>query len=778
MLKKCYFIIFICLLQIRISGQSNTNDSLKVLLNAAAHDTVRCNILLQLIANEYDDSVWPSYNSQLKQISEKNLKSKPSKSLELLFQKYLSEAINNEGYLASQRGNAEQALIKYYACLSIQEKINDQNGIATSLNNIAYVFQFQGDVVNALKFYSKSLKIYEDLKDKTGIGRALNNIGIIYDDQGNIPKALEYYHKSLRIREEINEKEGIAACLNNIGTIYHHQGSLDKALEYYYKSIKFQKEIDDNIGVAISLGNIGSIYISKMDGLSYQNLYQVDTLFTKALKLYNQSLVIQKESNNKKGVADTYSGMASAYKARSAINNNKKRGVVNDSLLVHALYYYNLSLKIREEIQDKTGIANSLNSIAKLEVDLNQVDLAKENAEKSLKLSRELGYPENIKNSSEILSVVYALKKDYKKAFEMQVLFKQMSDSIFNESSRKASISKSYQYAYEKKASQDSIKISEEKKVITVQLKQEKMQRFALYGGIFLVGLFGVFMYNRFKVTKKQNHLIELQKTELQKQKELVEEHQKETLDSIHYAKRIQTALIANSDFITQHIPNNFIYFNPKDIVSGDFYWATKHNNKFYLAVCDSTGHGVPGAFMSLLNMGFLSEAIKEKGIEKPNEVFNYVRERLISTISDDGQKDGMDGILICIDTNLSVRAESRTITYVAANSEPILIRDNEIIELSKDKMPVGKGEKTDKFSLHTVELKQGDTLYLYTDGFADQFGGPKGKKFKYKQLNELLLSNSNQSLQLQKETFETSFQNWKGSLEQVDDVLIIGIQF
>jgi len=176
--------------------------------------------------------------------------------------------------------------------------------------------------------------------------------------------------------------------------------------------------------------------------------------------------------------------------------------------------------------------------------------------------------------------------------------------------------------------------------------------------------------------------------------------------------------------------------------------------------------------------MGFLSEAIKEKGIEKPNEVFNYVRERLISTISDDGQKDGMDGILICIDTNLSVRAESRTITYVAANSEPILIRDNEIIELSKDKMPVGKGEKTDKFSLHTVELKQGDTLYLYTDGFADQFGGPKGKKFKYKQLNELLLSNSNQSLQLQKETFETSFKNWKGSLEQVDDVLIIGIQF
>jgi serine phosphatase RsbU (regulator of sigma subunit) len=321
------------------------------------------------------------------------------------------------------------------------------------------------------------------------------------------------------------------------------------------------------------------------------------------------------------------------------------------------------------------------------------------------------------------------------------------------------------------------VRVSEEKKVTNAQLKQEKTQRFALLGGIVLVGLFGVFMFNRFKITKKQNHLIQLQKTELQKQKELVEEHQKETLDSIHYAKRIQTALIANSDFISQHIPNNFIYFNPKDIVSGDFYWATKHNDKFYLAVCDSTGHGVPGAFMSLLNMGFLSEAIKEKNIEKPNEIFNYVRARLISTISDGGQKDGMDGILICVDTSLSVRAESRIITYAAANNEPILIRDNEIIELPKDKMPVGKGEKTEMFSLQSVELQSGDALYLYTDGFADQFGGPKGKKFKYKQLNELLLSIKDSSLPDQKDKLESAFTNWQGNQEQVDDVLIIGIK-
>jgi serine phosphatase RsbU (regulator of sigma subunit) len=147
------------------------------------------------------------------------------------------------------------------------------------------------------------------------------------------------------------------------------------------------------------------------------------------------------------------------------------------------------------------------------------------------------------------------------------------------------------------------------------------------------------------------------------------------------------------------------------------------------------------------------------------------VRERLINTISDGGQKDGMDGILICIDKN------SNIVEYVAANNEPILIRNNEIIELPKDKMPVGKGEKMEMFSLQSVELQSGDALYLYTDGFADQFGGPKGKKFKYKPLNELLVSIRDLALSEQKNRLESTFTNWQGNQEQVDDVLIIGIK-
>jgi ligand-binding sensor domain-containing protein/serine phosphatase RsbU (regulator of sigma subunit) len=280
------------------------------------------------------------------------------------------------------------------------------------------------------------------------------------------------------------------------------------------------------------------------------------------------------------------------------------------------------------------------------------------------------------------------------------------------------------------------------------------------------------FREKKFIIKQKElESIVNLRTIEISNKKAEIEEKQKEILDSIHYAKRIQNTLLAHQDFLNENIPQNFVYFNPKDIVSGDFYWATKHGNNFYLAVCDSTGHGVPGAFMSLLNIGFLTEAINEKNISETNLIFEYVRERLISSVSKEGQKDGFDGIIV------RFNQLTNEITYTAAHNAPILISNNELIELSKDKMPVGIGEKKEQFTCHKIQAKQGDMLYLYTDGYADQFGGPKGKKFKYKPLNELLLALSNKSLNEQKQELENNFKNWKGDLEQVDDVCVIGIR-
>ncbi len=252
-----------------------------------------------------------------------------------------------------------------------------------------------------------------------------------------------------------------------------------------------------------------------------------------------------------------------------------------------------------------------------------------------------------------------------------------------------------------------------------------------------------------------------------------IQEKQKEIIDSINYAKRIQVTLLAHESILNENIPQHFVLFKPKDIVSGDFYWATLKENKFYLAVCDSTGHGVPGAFMSLLNISFLNEAITERKIEKPNEIFNYVRERLMGSISKerDSQKDGFDGILICIDQ------ETNQIEYASSYNIPIHIQNENIIELPSDRMPVALGEKKEDFQLYTIEAKKGDMIYLYTDGYPDQFGGEKGKKFKYKPLNELLLKIADKNLDVQKEMLDYTLQHWKGDLEQVDDILMIGIR-
>jgi len=254
-------------------------------------------------------------------------------------------------------------------------------------------------------------------------------------------------------------------------------------------------------------------------------------------------------------------------------------------------------------------------------------------------------------------------------------------------------------------------------------------------------------------------------------QKDIIESRQKEMVDSINYARRIQYTLLANDSFIRKFLVDHFVIFNPKDIVSGDFYWATKTETKFYLAVCDSTGHGVPGAFMSLLNISFLNEAINEKKIIEPNKVLDYVRERLIKNISKDGGQDGMDAILLCFDL------ETKEVTYAAANNAPILIRDGVIIEYEADKMPVGIGVRNDPFKLYKIDVLKNDMLLVYTDGFADQFGGPKGKKFKYKQLKENLLANNDLPLEKQKENLLSVFESWKGDLEQVDDVCVIGIR-
>lgn len=256
-----------------------------------------------------------------------------------------------------------------------------------------------------------------------------------------------------------------------------------------------------------------------------------------------------------------------------------------------------------------------------------------------------------------------------------------------------------------------------------------------------------------------------------------IEHKHQEIIDSVNYAKRIQRALLASNTILKQNLNEYFVLFQPRDIVSGDFYWASKlANNQFLLAVADSTGHGVPGAIMSILNISCLNEAVNAEKLNYPNLILDYSRKRIMEHMSNDGSEEGGKDGMDCVLCNFDFAALK--LSFAAANNPLWIIRNNEIIEFKPDKMPVGKAMgEIRPFTLHEFPIETGDLIIMITDGFADQFGGPKGKKFMYKPLKELILSVHNAPLIDIKNHLIKNLDEWKGNLEQVDDILIIGIR-
>lgn len=739
-------------------------DSLKKMLVTEKVDTSYCKILNSMMDAEMDEEKCFEYAIQLEKICNKNLADKSvNKKIREFFLKYKAIALNNYGIRNETVGDIPKALDNYNQSLKIREELKDKQGIASSLNNIGLVYSNQGLTDQALIYFNKSLQIATEVDNKESIATTLNNIGLTYSNLGDIPKVLEYYHKSLKIREEIGNKEGIAISLNNIALVFVSQDDIAKALDYYQKSLKISEQIKNKKLIATTLNNIGYMYKNHED-------------YSKALEYYFQSLKIREELNNKVLIATSLNNIGIIYK--------------NQEEYAKAMAFYSRALKLSEEANNKEGISNSLSNISNLLLKQEKFKEAQGYAERSLVLAQEIGYPSNIKSASGKLSKIYAKTGNYKGAYDMQVLYKQMSDSISNESTRKATVKSQFKYEYDKKATADSLKTAEEKKVVALQLKQEKTQRFALYGGLILVFIFAGFMFNRFKVTQKQKNIIELKELETQLQKNIIEEKHKEIHDSINYAKRIQYSLLASETLLNENLKNYFLFFKPKDIVSGDFYWGSKLNNgNFALVTADSTGHGVPGAIMSMLNISCLNEAINSDKLIQPADILNATRKKVIEHLSNDGSeeggKDGMDCSLVVFDF------KNKKLNYSSANNPVWIVRSNspfeggvcktgnvEFISLVPDRMPIGKHVKDQvPFSQHEIYLREGDMIYTLTDGYPDQFGGPKGKKFKYKQLEELLMSIAHEPMKIQKQKLEDAFINWKGNMEQIDDVCIIGVK-
>lgn len=488
---------------------------------------------------------------------------------------------------------------------------------------------------------------------------------------------------------------------------------------------------------------------------AYAYLYYEQNMYDKALEYGKKTYTVAKEIQNKDYIERALNTIAICY---------------ND------MGKHFEALKILFEIKalDKEingDISVDYYNIANTYVLMKNTDMALKYIDSAFYYYHKLGLknPEILSECYYLLMEIYIIKGNTEKAFEYRTKFFEVKDSI-NESNFREEL------ARQSTVYQLDLKEMEKKKLIA----EKKQQRYIIVGSVIVIcisALLIVAVYRSYKIKQKAAIELERKNNVIEVQKKLVEDQNKNITDSIHYASRIQRALLATDEYLSNHfkslLTEYFILYLPKDIVSGDFYWAAQKNNYFYFVVGDSTGHGVPGAFMSLLNINFLNEAIIEKNISETGKIFDYVKQQLITHLH--GEKDGMDATIVRLDMN-----NKNTIQYSAANHQPVLINNNkELIKCKNTKSPIGVDINNDiHFETYELSLQKGDILYLFTDGYADQFGGEKDKKLQRSNFYRLLQQYASLPANEQKELLKKIFTEWKGANEQTDDVCVAGLFF
>ena len=646
--------------------------------------------------------------------------------------------------------------IKFALFVTAQSSITDSlNLIVSTLPegankmNVLYTLGKQykiNDPQKAMKCYKEALVIAEKIASKKTEAAILQSIGGLHKNNGNYPVALQYLFKALKIREEIKDPLATANSLNTIGLIYYGQGDLEGAQSYYLRVLKIGQETGDSITIAMAYANLGSVYKEKGDEIEALNLN------FKALKLW--------ETLNDTGeIAGRLNNIGLIY--------------VDQKKYEKALDYLFQSLKYSQSIKDDATSAETYVNIGFVYEMQGKYKESVVYRNKGVKIGKKLNYSYILKGAYAGLITSYINLKDTKaeKYFE---LYTAITDSIYTNESAKQIAEMQTKYGTEKKEQEiqlQSLTIGKKE----AELKKQKTFIYLGLAVLVLVISLAFFIYNGYRQKKKANVQLAIQNSEIQHQKALVEEKNKDITDSINYAKRIQDAILPTIKSLNDTLKNGFVLYIPKDIVAGDFYWMETYNNKVYFAAADCTGHGVPGAMVSVICSNALSKALLEEGIEETGKLLDRTRELVIDRFakSDNEVRDGMD-ISLC-----AINLDTKKMQWSGANNPLWLIRNNtnEIREIKPDKQPIGKYAEEKPFSTHDLQLQHGDTIYIFTDGYADQFGGPKGKKFKYKQLNELLSANCLLSMEEQREKLKTAFEGWKGVLEQVDDVCMIGLK-
>jgi serine phosphatase RsbU (regulator of sigma subunit)/Tfp pilus assembly protein PilF len=735
-------------------------DSLKKVVLSVKDDTNKVKLLID-IGEQYKNSIPDtalSYYHKALELAE-NINAK----------EFIAQSLIIIGVNLNMTGLTEKATDYLERALKISEEINNKEKISTCNLNLGIIYHDKGSYDTAIEYYLKSLETSKEVNFKKGISRSYNNLGRAYFDQGSYEKSIDSYLKSLKILEDLGDKRNISACYNNIALVHMDQGSYDKAIEYLRKALAINEELGNKRAMSISYLNMANIYNKQMS-------------FDQAIESYNMALKIFEDLDDTRGISECCHNLGETYQQKGS----------NEM----AVKYFLKALDIYEKTGDKKGIATLDVNLAKLNISLaGSMEISKSQrlkylnqavvyGNKSFEYASEMRLLPTTRDAASILMTAYNLLGNYKKALENAGIIITTQDSMFKEDKTRAIQEMSARYETEKK--QQQIELQKSQLIAKdATIRQQKTFRNALIGGLGAFVLVIVVITYAYKQKRKdnkkileQNERILTANEELKQLNETANRQKDEIISSILYAQRIQSAILPPEAYISELLNENFILFKPKDIVSGDFYWIKQAEHFIILVAADCTGHGVPGALLSMLGISCLNEIVQIREITQANQILNELRKEIKQSLRQSGKKEesreGLD-IALCV-----IDIKNNKIQYSGANNPLYIIRNNngksELREIKADPMPVGVHFLTDKsFSNHDITLEIGDTFYIFSDGFVDQIGGEDNHRYKSEKFKKLLLNIHDQPMYEQKDILEQTLNDWMGSNPQTDDILVIG---
>lgn len=661
-------------------------------------------------------------------------------------------ALNNLGY-DIMYSDPDTAILLSDEALQLAQTILWEKGMANSLSNLGIYNWIKADYQKALDYHLKALELDQKNAHKRGIARSFINIGLVYWNQSNYPKALEYYLNALRIAEEIKNEKMIGNIYSNLGSVYVNTGDLKKAEEYYKKALLLAENAGNKNNISIISGNMGNLYADQKE-------------YQKALDYYLRALQIAEELNDRNKITMQFGNIGVVYKE---LGDKADEKIKKKEYYDLALQYYQKALKIREELGAKNLIATSLGSIGALYSQTGNYAEAEKYLLEALAINKELGVKDQERQFEELITELYEKTGRYQQALQHHKHAADLKDSIFNEEKENEITRRELNYEFEKREVKAN---AEHEKEMAVKAQDNKRQKLVIIAVCLILVVTSFFLYR----TNQQRMVIAKQKKQVELQKSIVEEKNKEITDSITYAKRIQEAIMPSLEQWKKTIPDSFIVYLPKDIVAGDFYWQEETENHLYIAAADCTGHGVPGAMVSVVCSNALTKAVLEEKIRDTGKILDRVRAIVIEKLGknkSDTVKDGMDICLIRIN-----KLNRKEIQFSGANRPLWKIGTNGLTEFKPDKQPIGEYHVQQDFTKTDLTMMQGEMLYLFTDGYQDQFGGDNSKKMGGKAWKTLLVSIYAEPLTQQQRLITDHFTTWKGVNDQIDDVTVIGLRF